>query len=113
MASLRQLLHRPERDPAHASLGTRSHVALHHAELDRDLAAGVAPQSTPEHRVRARRLVGRHVRRELAGCIDGVLSRAERPPHWHSTAVPIEAAAVRAARGELEALRNALLSGSG
>jgi hypothetical protein len=112
MGSLRQFLHRHDdgAERVYAGLAVRSHVALHHAELDRDLAAGVAPQSTPEHDVRARQLLGRHVRRGLAGCIDGVLARAEHPPHWHSTALPIEAAAVRAARGELEALRGALLS---
>lgn len=113
MASLRQLLHRHERDPAHASLGVRSHVALHHAELDRDLADGVPATSSAAHAERSRQLCGRHVRRELAGCIDGVLARAEHPPHWHSTALPIEAAAVRAARPELEALRDALVSDAG
>jgi hypothetical protein len=111
MGSLRQFLHRHDdgAEPGHVGLTVRSHVALHHAELDRDLAAGVAPQSSAEHTVRARQLLGRHVRRELAGCIDGVLARAEHPPHWHSTALPIEAAAVRAARDELERLRQALL----
>src|SRR3954454_11890687 len=113
MASLRQLLHRHEGDPAHASLGVRSHVALHHAELDRDLADGVLPASSPAHAERARQLCGGHVRRELAGCIDGILARAEHPPHWHSTALPIDAAAVRSARAELEALRDALLSEAG
>ena len=115
MGSLRQFLHRRDRehDSAHAGLAVRSHVALHHTELDRDLAAGVAPQSTPEHSVRARQLLGRHVRRGLAGCIDGILARAEHPPHWHSTALPIEAASVRAARSELEGLRDALLSEAG
>jgi hypothetical protein len=113
MASLRQLLYRHDRDPAHAGLGVRSHVALHHAELDRDLADGVPPATSPAHAERARQLVGRHVRRELAGCIDGILARAEHPPHWHSTALPLEAAAVRTARAELEALRDALLSDAG
>ena len=113
MASLRQLLHRHERDPAHATLGVRSHVALHHAGLDRDLAEGMPPTSSPAHAERSRQLCGRHVRRELAGCIDGILARAEHPPHWHSPALPLEAAGVRAARAELEALRDALLSDAG
>jgi hypothetical protein len=109
MASLRQFLHRHEHGPAHARLGVRSHVALHHAELDRDLADGVPTTTSPAHAERARQLLGRHVRRELAGCIDGVLARAEHPPHWHSTALPIESAVVRAARSDLEQLRDALL----
>ena len=109
MASLRHLIHRHEHDPAHASLGVRSHVVLHHAELDRDLADGVPVARSPAHAERARQLLGRHVRRELALRIDGVLARAEHPPHWHSTALPIETAAVRAARDELESLRDALL----
>jgi hypothetical protein len=92
-----------------ASLRQSAHVALHHAELDRDLAAGVPVASSPAHAERARRLVGRHVRRGLAGSIDGVLARAAHPPHWHSTALPIDAMAVLGARDELESLRDALL----
>lgn len=110
MASLRQLLHREGYGPGHAGLGVRSHVALHHAELDRELARGVPAATSPAHAERARQLMGRHVRRELASCIDGVLARAEHPPHWHSTALPIEAAAVLAARTDLERLRAALLA---
>jgi hypothetical protein len=115
MGSLRRFLHRndDEAERVHAGLAVRSNVALHHADLDRDLAAGVAPQSTPEHSVRLRQLLGRHVRRGLAGCIDSILARAEHPPHWHSTALPIQTAAVVAARGELEGLRDALLSDAG
>jgi hypothetical protein len=111
VGSLREFWHRHDHGPAggHAGLAVRSHVALHHAELDRDLADGVAPATSPQHTERARQLLGRHVRRELSGCIDGVLARAERPPHWHSTALPIQAAAVQAAKPELLALRDALL----
>lgn len=115
MATLKQFLHRGEHhgaNGAHGGLAVRSHVVLHHAELDRDLAAGIPPQTSPEHACRAGRLLGRHVRLGLAGCIDGVIARAEHPPHWHSTALPIEAAAVRAARTELERLREALLNDS-
>ena len=112
MGSLKQFLHRREHhdgDGTHVGLAVRSHVVLHHAELDRDLAAGIAPQTSPEHACRAGQLLGRHVRLGLAGCIDGVIARAEHPPHWHSTALPIEAAGIRAARIELERLREALL----
>jgi MoxR-like ATPase len=110
MASLRQVFHRPEHGPGHPGLGVRSHVALHHAELDRDLAAGVPAAASPAHAERARQLMGRHLRRELAGRIDGVVARAEHPPHWHSTALPIEAAAVLAARNDLDRLRAELLT---
>jgi hypothetical protein len=110
MASLRQLLHRRDHDPAHAGPGVRSHVALHRAELDRELADGVPAATSPAHAERARQLMRRHVRCALAGSIDGVLARAEHPPHWHSSALPIEAAAVLAARPELERLRAALLT---
>jgi hypothetical protein len=108
-ALLRQLLHRHERDLAHASLAVRSHVALHHEDLDRDLADGVPVATSAAHAERARQLLGRHVRRELAGGIDGILARAEHPPHWHTTVLPVEAPAVRTARRELVALRDALL----
>ena len=108
MASLRQLLHRHEHGPGHPGLGVRSHVALHHTELDRDLAAGVPVATSPAHAERARQLMGGHVRHELAACIDGVLGRAQHPPHWHSTALPIETTAVLAARTDLERLRAAL-----
>jgi hypothetical protein len=110
MASLRQLLHRHAQSPGHAGLGVRSHVALHHSELDRQLAEGVPAATSPAHAERARQLLGRHVRRELAGCIDGVLTRAQHPPHWHSTALPIETAAMLAARTDLERLGAALLA---
>jgi hypothetical protein len=78
-------------------------------ELDRELAAGTSPAASPEHRTRARQLLSVHVRRELAGCVERVLARSARPPHWHSTALPIQAAAVQAGRPELERLRAALL----
>ena len=109
MASLRQVFHRHENGPGHPGLGVRSHVALHHAELDRDLADGAPAATSAAHAERARQLSSRHVRRGLAGCINGVLARAEHPPHWHSAALPVEAPAVLAARDELRDLRAALL----
>jgi hypothetical protein len=115
LGKLRHLLHRHAGAEAaapaarRASLGTRSHVAWHQLELDRELAAGTSPQTSPDHEVRARQLLGRHVRRELAGCVESVLSRAEHRPHWHSAALPIQAAAVQSARAELERLHDALL----
>jgi len=116
MSRLRRLLHPYElRDDdaapgsGHASLAVRSHVAWHQLELDRDFAAGADTAASPEHEVRANQLLGRHVRRELAGCLDSVLDRADHRPHWHSTALPIQVAAVHAARDELKRLRDALL----
>jgi hypothetical protein len=97
---------------ARHSLGTRVHVALRHADLDRELAAGTSPTASPDHELRARQLLGHRVRRELACDIDSVLARAEHPPHWHSALLPVQAAAVRAARPELVTLRDALLDES-
>jgi hypothetical protein len=97
---------------ARHTFSARVHVALHHAELDRDLAAGISPTVSADHELRARQLLGHRVRRELACDVDSVLARADHPPHWRSTTLPVQTAAVQAARPELLRLRDALLDES-
>jgi hypothetical protein len=87
----------------------RIEVLWHQDELDRALAAGTAPDSSPQHQLRALQLQSEHKRRELAHAVDSILHRAQHPPHWHSVALPVHAEVVQDAQPELEALRRALL----
>jgi hypothetical protein len=84
-------------------------VLVHQLDLDRQLAAGTSRDASPALALRADQLLGTHVRHELAACIESVMARCEHPPHWHSAALPIQAAAVRAAGPDLERVRQALL----
>jgi hypothetical protein len=95
--------------PGHVPFGVRLHTALHHDELDRDLATGVSPETSRDHELRAQQLLSHRVREQLAYDIDAILARAEHPPHWHSPVLPVQEAAVKAARTELLRLREALV----
>jgi hypothetical protein len=94
---------------AHLPLRLRTGVLFRQLELDRDLADGATPETSPQHAVRARQLASRHKRHELAHQVDCILHRAEHSPHWHSAALPVQTEAVQAARSDLERLRDALL----
>jgi hypothetical protein len=83
---------------------------MHQFELDRQLADGVDPASSPPLQTRARQLQAIHCRQHLAAQIDAALAKAEHPPHWHSARVPVRAVDVRAARDALAALRQALIA---
>jgi hypothetical protein len=85
---------------------------MHQFELDRELADGADPARSPALQARAHQLAGAHFRRELVAHIDGVLAKAEHPPHWHSVSLPVQAAEVHAARQPLQHLRAALLDPS-
>lgn len=83
--------------------------------LDRELAAGTAPESRPELQLRANQLVAPRSRRALAAVIVHLLDAAEEPPGVFERQAPARAlnrAAVRRARSELLAVA-ALLSGDG
>jgi hypothetical protein len=91
---------------------SRRWVWIHQAELDRQLADGVDPASSPALQLRACQLQGTHCRHALAAEIDSVMARAAHPPHWHSATIPVRASEVLAASQELLAVRTGLL-GSG
>jgi hypothetical protein len=74
------------------------------ARLDRDLAAGRRPGSSPAHARRARRLVAPRGRRRLAAGLERPLAAAVAPRPVYSAAVPPHRGEVRAAREDLEAL---------
>jgi hypothetical protein len=102
-------LHLGHRDHANpGSLGSRAWVWLHQFELDRQLADGVDPASSPALQARAHVIVGARFRRELVAQLQCVLAKAEHPPHWHSSSLPVCAREVRAAREVLGALARAL-----
>lgn len=103
----------PDRPPAADAppgvRGLRARVWRHQFTLDRDLAGGVRPDQTLEHEERARQLCSSRCRRFLINEHDSALAKAAHPPSWHSVTLPVQAAAVLAARLQLSALRQALL----
>ena len=102
-------LHAPHRSALGlGSLSGRAWMWVHQFELDRELAEGADPTSSPALQARARRLQGTHFRHGLVAQIDVALVKAEHPPHWHSATLPIRALEVRAAREALLGLRQAL-----
>jgi hypothetical protein len=94
--------------PHPGSVGSQVSVWLHQFELDRRLADGADPESSPELRLRARVLAGPRFRRHLAAELESVIARAQHPPHWHSASLPVCAAAVREADDPLRRLAHAL-----
>ena len=94
--------------PHPGSVGSQVSVWLHQFELDRRLADGADPESSPDLRMRARVLAGPRFRRHLVAELESVIARAQHPPHWHSASLPVCAAAVRDAEGPLRRLAGAL-----
>lgn len=82
----------------------------HQCELDRDLAGGAPPDSSPEHATRARQLVSERGRRELLAELESALAKLSHPPHWHSASLPIQTSEVRPACAQLSSLRRSLLA---
>jgi hypothetical protein len=101
--------HRPAGEAPPDALGLRARVWRHQSELDRDLAAGAPPGQSREHEARARQLLSKRCRRELVAELDAALAKAEHAPAWHSASLPVQTAAISAARTELSSLRRALL----
>jgi hypothetical protein len=58
---------------------TRALVLLRQTALDRDLAAGVDPESSAQLALRAAQLTSARNRRRLADGIEALLARAQRP----------------------------------
>lgn len=105
-------LHVPHRHaPGSDSLSGRAWAWMHQSELDRQLADGADPASSPALQTRAHQLQAIHCRRCLVAEIDAVLAKAEHPPHWHSVRLPVRTPDVRAARDALLALRQMLAAG--
>jgi hypothetical protein len=95
----------PHRPRAACALALRARVWRHQFELDRDLADGARPDQTVEHEERARRLLSSRCRRFLIAELDTAsIANTEHPPSWHSVTVPVQSAAVLAARLQLSAL---------
>ena len=100
----------PYRHPSGSgSLSGRAWAWVHQLELDRQLADGVDPASSPALETRAHQLQAVRCRQHLAAQIDAALAKAEHPPYWHSVRIPVRTVDVGAARDALEALRHALV----
>jgi len=61
-------------------LPDRFAARLHAWRIDRDLAAGEVPWSTTAHAARALHLATDRRRRALAGSLEGLVERSQRPP---------------------------------
>jgi hypothetical protein len=84
-------------------------VRLHRARLDRELANGRRPESSPEHHRRAEQLLDMRCRRELADGLRRLIADAEAPRAALTAAVAPHRGEVRAAREVLDALIERLL----
>ena len=89
-------------------LGSRAWAWFHQFELDRQLADGADPAGSLALQARGHQLVGAHFRRQLVAQLDCALAKAERPPHWHSVSLPVQAAEIGAAGEALAELRQTL-----
>jgi hypothetical protein len=87
---------------------TRALVLFHRLSLDRELAAGVDPDSSARLALRAAQLTGRRNRRRLAGGLEALLADAKTPGVL-SSAVRPKANLIRS-RAVLEALQRRLRS---
>jgi hypothetical protein len=86
----------------------RLRACLSASKLDRALARGASPDSSPALSLRANRLIGRNVRRRLARALRGLSRRAARPPSRLDAGVPICRKGVLQAVGLLEELAGRL-----
>jgi hypothetical protein len=77
---------------------------LHRTGLDRDLAAGRRPDSSPAHALRAEQLTSHRCRRALAKGLDRLIAAAGAPRPAMTAAIAPSRGEVRAARDLLEAL---------
>ena len=105
--------HHSPRSSTEQSIAGRTLAAkawLNQFELDRELTGGVDIHTSAELQARARQLQSEHVKRHLVAAIDGALEKAEHPPQWRSTRLPVQASEVKHARAALAALQQALAS---
>jgi hypothetical protein len=82
-------------------LWLRGRVWLHRCALDRRLAAGEAPSSSPELAYRAEQLRSLRCRRSFAAGIKRILDAAEQPPRPFTAAVPVCRRDILEARADL------------
>ncbi len=81
---------------------------LFSSRLDRRLAAGVLPESSPLTAARAERLVSFPVRSALAQCWQGLLAEAAAPPGNRCRSVPLCRERITGSRPEVAAMVDAL-----
>jgi hypothetical protein len=86
-------------------------VWLHRGALDRRLAAGADPGTSPELARRARQLTSRRFRAGLAESIRGLLETAEQPRRGFTSAVPVQRQDILRERGLMLGLAADLVSG--
>src|SRR5579872_2589931 len=86
-------------------------VHLSSPRLDRELASGAAPESTPARALHAQRLVAPRSRRSLARAITRVLGEAHRRTPLISPALPLCRDRVRKAAPEFRVVTDHLLAG--
>ena len=80
-------------------------------KLDRDLAAGIRPEVSVPHALRASVLVRPRTRRDRARALTRILARADSLwPPGRSSAIPVNRLAVTAAAGEFHLIIEKLLS---
>ena len=80
------------------------------ARLDRELAAGVAPDSSAARALRAQQLTRPSARRDLAESVERALTIGMRPAAARSPAVPVCRDKVSEAAGELRELVGCLVA---
>ena len=83
-------------------------VRFDHARLDADLAAGLSPETTLRHALRARQLVTPSTRHALASSWEQLLSGSYRPSRGLSGRVPFRRERVRGAEPAVRELIAAL-----
>jgi hypothetical protein len=86
----------------------RGRVWLHRRALDRELAEGVDPSSSPELGYRAEQLLSPRCRLSFTSGIRRILDAAEEPTSSLTAAVPLCRREILAARGELSELAELL-----
>lgn len=90
---------------------TRAWTHLHASQLDRALAAGASPDSSPALSLRAHALIGAPARRDLARSIRRLLEAARRPFDPLTPGIPICRRKALASADTLLALADRLTSG--
>jgi hypothetical protein len=102
--------HAGTRPPRSSGLITRLKAFAGRLELDRRLAAGANPDTSPELARRAHVLRGWRVRHHLADSLEQVIVEAVAPPRERGAAIPVQREEVLAAQRDLLRLVAALRS---
>jgi hypothetical protein len=91
------------------TIGTRFRALVHGPSLDSDLAAGIRPSATAEHLARADRITRRRMRRRIASALRKAIVAALEPEPPFTPRAPINSAAIRASRNDLQELADAIV----